>query len=909
MVRPASLLLLLLCAALIAACPPAPVTAVKPAPPLAEPKTPLAAPRADGRLPTLATPLGYALALDLDPRTTSFTGTVRIDVDVPAPTSHVVMHARALTITEAHATVEGQPPLPAKTSARLAHGAREKDELVVTFDAPLPAGRASLVLAFSAPFGDEMSGAYRASEEGRWYGFTQFESTDARRAFPCFDEPGFKVPFEVALTVPRGMIAVANTPELGHEEAGAKTTFRFAKTQPLPTYLVAFAVGELEIRELARTTKPPMRLITTKGKSALGGLALEAGSALIDALAGWFGIPYPYEKLDLVAVPELSAGAMENAGLVTFRDQLLLVDPARASVTSRRHQATVIAHELAHQWFGNLVTAAWWDDLWLNEGFANWMETRIVDQWRPAWGVRNDAVLAQLAVMDVDALASARAVRQPVVTTSDADEAFDGLTYDKGAAVLGTIEHWIGEETFRRAIHDYLANNAFKSASAATLFAALDRASGKDVTQMAATYLDRPGVPEVSAHLECDPGSRWHSELLQEPWRPLGSKVPEDEERTWVIPVCVLAQGEKKPICADLTHGAPSLVAGRRCPAWVHPNADASYYRFSMPEPELVKLAGARAQLDVPARLTLMSSAWSAVRGGKAKPGLMLKLLTAFDDETSRHGIEGVVSLLAVLDAELVEDDARAAFRRFALARLAKRKKDLGWLPKKEEAAASGDDAILRHDVLWAMGELAADDATLREADELAVRWLTDPSSIDADTASVAVGLANRRAGAERLSKLLAVASGGKTREDRLLALRSIGGFDDPALLARGLDALLTDDVRSSDVSYLIGAGYGRRASKHVTEAWVRQHWEDLRKKLPGSLGAGLVAGAGAACTKAELEDATAFYTPRAAQIEGAQRLLDQELEQAALCVALRARGASLLTRDLLNGDKKPTTK
>ena len=908
MVRPSSLLFFLLCAALVVACPPAPIAPVKPPLPAAEPKKP-PPPRADGRLPALATPLGYALALAVDPRETTFTGTVRIEVEVPAATSHVVLHGRALTITEAHAEVEGQPPRPAKPSLRLAHEAREKDELVLTFDSPLPVGRAALLLAFSAPFGDEMSGAYRATEEGRWYAFTQFESTDARRAFPCFDEPGFKVPFDVALTVPTGMIAVANTPELGHEETGARTTFRFAKTLPLPTYLVAFAVGELEIRELSRTTKPPMRLITTKGKSALGALALEAGSALIDALAGWFGIPYPYEKLDLVAVPELAAGAMENAGLVTFRDQLLLLDPARTSVASRRSQATVIAHEFAHQWFGNLVTAAWWDDLWLNEGFANWMETRIVDQWRPAWGVRNDAVLAHLGVMDVDSLASARAVRQPVVTTADADEAFDGITYDKGAAVLGTIEHWIGEETFRHAIHDYLADNAFRSATAATLFATLDRASGKDVTQMAATYLDRPGVPEISAHLECDPGSRWHMELLQEPWRPLGSKVPEDEERTWVVPVCVLAQGEKKPICVELAHGAPSLVAGRRCPAWVHPNADASYYRFSMPEPELVKLTAARAQLEVPARLTMMSSAWSAVRSGKAKPGIMLKLLTAFDDETSRHGIEGVVSLLTVLDAELVEDDARAAFRRFALARLAKRKKELGWLPKKEEAAASGDDAILRRGVLWAMGELAADDATLREADELAVRWLADPTSIDADTASVAVGLANRRAGAERLTKLLAMARDGKTREDRLLALRSIGGFDDPALLGRGLDALLTDDIRGSDVHYLIGAGYGRRASKHVTEAWVRLHWDDLRKKLPGALGVGLVAGAGAACTKTELEDATAFYTPRAAQIDGAQRLLDQELEEAALCVALRTRGAPLLTRELLNGDKKPATK
>ena len=555
----------------VAACPgPASPPPLRPPPDL-ETKTPLPPPREDGHLPALATPLAYALTFDVDPRTPTFTGTARIDIEVPAKTSYVVLHAHALTITKAHAVVDGLPSTthPARASTRVARGATASnaEELVLAFDTALPPGRASLFLTFAARFDDELSGVYRVSEGGRWYGFTQFEATDARRAFPCFDEPGFKVPFDVTLTVPTGMVAVANTAETAHDETGPKTTFRFAKTLPLPTYLVAFAFGELEIRELTRTTKPPIRLITTKGKSAMGSLGLEATSGLVDALATWFGIPYPYDKLDIVAVPELSAGAMENAGLITFRDELLLLDTARAGVASRRSQALVIAHELAHQWFGNLVTAAWWDDLWLSEGFATWMEWRIVEQWRPSYGARDDAVLSQLAVMDLDSLASARAVRQPVVTTSDANDAFDGITYEKGGAILGTIERWLGEETFQRAVREYLTSNAFQSVHADRLFSSLDRASGKDVTHMAATYLDRPGVPEVTAHLECDPGSRWHIELGQEAWRPLGTTSPEDQERSWVIPVCVLAQGEKKPICAELSQGAPSLVAGRKCPA------------------------------------------------------------------------------------------------------------------------------------------------------------------------------------------------------------------------------------------------------------------------------------------------------------------------------------------------------
>jgi alanyl aminopeptidase len=901
-------------AVLVGACPgPAALPVLRPPPPDFETKTPLPPPRDDGRLPALATPLAYALALDLDPSTPTFTGTVRIDIEVPATTSYVVLHARSLTITAAHAVVEGLPAQsrPARPSTRLAFGAKppHAEELVLAFDTALPPGRASLFLSFSAPFDDELSGVYRVSDGGRWYGFTQFEATDARRAFPCFDEPGFKVPFDVSLTVPTGMIAVANTPELAHDEAGPKTTYRFAKTLPLPTYLVAFAFGELEIRELPRTTKPPIRLITTKGKSPLGVLGLEATSGLVDALGAWFGIPYPYEKLDIVAVPEFSAGAMENAGLITFREELLLLDPARASVRSRRVQAEVVAHELAHQWFGNLVTAAWWDDLWLNEGFATWMESRIVEQWRPSYGARNDAVRSQLGVMDLDALASARAVRQPVVTTSEANEAFDGITYEKGGAVLATIERWIGEETFQRGVREYLTSNAFQSVHADRLFSSLDRASGKDVTQMASTYLDRPGVPEITAHLECDRGSRWHMELGQEPWRPLGTKAPEDPERTWFVPVCVLAQGEKKPICAELAQGAPSLVAGRKCPAWVHPNADASYYRFTMPEPELLKLAAARTQLDVPARLTTLASAWAGVRSGKLKPAVILKVLAAFDDDPSRQVVASITAILATLDSTLVEDDARAAFRKVVVARLGKRKKDLGWLPKKDEASGSGDDAILRRSVLWTMGEIAADDATLREAEEHAARWLADQTSVDSDTASVAVDLATRRAGAPHFDKLLAIVRDGKTREDRLVALKALAGFDDPALLRRSLDTLLTDDVKTADVHYLLDAGYTRRTARIITEAWVRAHWEELRKKLPGSLGAGLVTAVGMGCTKAELEERTAFYAPRAAQIDGAARSLAVAIEASSLCTELRAHGAASFTRELLNGDGKSDPK
>jgi alanyl aminopeptidase len=892
----------------LAACPaPAPVAPPRPTPSASEPATALPPPRDDGHLPALATPLHYALSFDIDPRTTTFAGSARIDVELPAKTSHVVLNGHALVISDARALV-GDVPHPARASYRAAHGARpdNAEELVLTFDPPLEAGRATLAITYSAPFDQELSGLYRVADGGNWYAFTQFEATDARRAFPCFDEPGFKVPFGVTVTVPKGMLAFANTPEQKREDAGGKTTFHFADTPPLPSYLVALAAGELEVKDLARSTKPPIRLITVKGKTAQGALALEATSGLVDALATWFGIPYPYEKLDIVAVPDFAAGAMENAGLVTFREELLLLDPARASVRARRSQALVVAHELAHQWFGDLVTAAWWDDLWLNEGFATYMEWRIVDKWKPAFGAKTDAVVDMLGVMDLDALASARAVRQPVVSTSEADEAFDGITYEKGGAVLRTIENWIGEEAFQRGVRDYLTSNAWKSVLADRLFSALDRASGKDVTQMAATYLDRAGVPEITAQIQCDHGSRWHIELGQEAWRPLGSKVPEDQERAWTIPVCVLAQGEPKPQCADLAYGAPSIVAGRRCPTWVHPNVANSYYRFALSEAETTKLGQARKDLDVAGRVSVLSNAWAAVRAGKLKPAVMLKLLPLFDDDSARQVVEQLVAVLNSMSLTLVEDAARPAFKKLVTARLAKRKKDLGWAPKKEEAGGSGDEAILRRTVLWALGELAEDDATLREADEQAVKWLADASSVDSDTAAVALDLASRRAGPERLAQLLATAKSAKNKEDRILALKAMGGFDDEKMLRRALDTTLEDEIRPHEMRYVLGAAFARRTSRYVTEAWVRARWTDLRKKLPGALGAGLIGAAGVACTKAEQEERAAFYTPRAAEIEGAKRTLAESLESASLCAELRSADASSLTRELLNaGERK----
>jgi aminopeptidase N len=909
----------LLCSAALLGCPGEPPPQ-PPNPPIAtEPPTPLPEPLASGRLPTLATPIAYALDLDIDPNKPRFSGLVRIEIEIPQKTSFIVLHGRSIDVTAARVLpARPQPEALAAVSTRMAHGGAEPEEIVLAFPKPLPPGRASLIVEYTAPFDDSLAGLYRVKDGGSSYAFTQFEPTDARRAFPCFDEPGFKVPFDITVTVPRPMIAVANAPETAHEDVGDKVRFRFARTQPLPTYLVALAVGDLEIKEATRFTKPPVRIVTTKGKSAMGDLALEAAGGIVDALANWFAIPYPYDKLDIVAVPDFRSGAMENAGLVTFREEYLLLDPARASVGARRHQALIMAHELAHQWFGDLVTAAWWNDLWLNEGMATWMEARIVDKWRPSYGTRLDAVIAAHNVMDLDGLVSARAVRQPVVSVAGAQEAFDGITYEKGAALLATIERWVGEDVFQRGVRDYLREGAFKSVESHRLLEALDRSSGKDVTRMASSYLDKPGVPEVTAHFECEPGARWHMELSSQPWRPLGSKLPEASDQSWTIPVCVRAQGEKKDVCTDLVAGAPSLVAGRgHCPTFVHPNSGSSYYRFSLSEKDFVRLAENRKDLDPAARVSLLSNAWAAVRSGALEPKAMLRILPAFDDDDTRQVIDEVATILRSMNDTVVDDAGRAPFRAFALARMAKRKKALGWLAplpstpsaKGKPAAAgtagaSGDDALVRKSVLLAMGNVVEDEATLREADEIATKWLADPTSVDPDIGAVALDLGSRRAGEARLAGLVAAAKGAKTREHRIAALRAMMGFDDARRLEEALDLTLGDEVHANEMRYMFNAVFGRRTSRPIAEAWVRSHWDALRKKLPGRLSSALVVAAGVGCSKAEADERSAFYEPRVASIEGAARGLAGALEAVSLCAAIREKGAPALTKALA-GTKK----
>ncbi|HZO13578.1 MAG TPA: M1 family metallopeptidase, partial [Polyangiaceae bacterium] len=498
--------------------------------------TGIAPPRDDGRLPDLAQPRRYRLRLDIDPAAPRFRGETIIDVVLPRATRAVVMHGSELSISRAEFVV-GADRVRADASFRKAAGAkRDAEELVLVSAAELPAGDVQIHIEYTAPLNESLRGVYRVREGGKTYVFTQFEPSDARRMFPCFDDPIYKVPFEVEVRVPKGNVVYSNAAETNRTAEEKSVVFAFAPSKPMPTYLVALAIGPLEAREGAREPVP-IRLLAVEGKSKLGEVALKTAADHLELLSEYFGRPYPYDKLDLVAVPNFGPGAMENAGLITFREELLLLDSGTTSAKARRDLAMILSHELAHQWFGNLVTMQWWDDLWLNEGFATYMETLIVDRWQPSMRAGLEMLSMSGWVMELDALDAARAVRQPVSNTYQAEEAFDAITYVKGASVLRMLHRWMGDEAFRQGVRGYMSEHAWGNARAADLFRTLSKAAKQDVASVASTFLDQPGVPLVRATLACQEGKRPVVKLTQQRYR--ARPAADDRGTSWNIPVCV----------------------------------------------------------------------------------------------------------------------------------------------------------------------------------------------------------------------------------------------------------------------------------------------------------------------------------------------------------------------------------
>src|SRR6266481_3403908 len=728
------------------------------------------------RLPAGARPTRVTAELTVDPRRDELSGVEQIELAVGQPLPILWLNADLIEITgtEPGATVIPAPPY----------------FVGLQFAQPLPAGNATVTIRWKGQLSrTDNEGAFRQQENGQWYVLTQGEPLGMRRILPSFDEPSYKIPWRITLRVPKTDAAFFNTSAVATDESGEMKVVRFAETKPLPSYLLAFGVGPFERVDAGKVkTGAPVGIVVTKGKAGWARYSALSSPKLMDILEEWFGIPYHYPKLDLIEVP-LGGGAMENPGLITFAQRINLTKPGTESPQFHRRAADVEAHEFAHLWFGDMVTNAWWDDIWLNEAFATWMTFHAVEILQPDWGAPEERAASMQRAMSADRLLSARRIRQPIYSEGDIKTAFDAITYQKGAAVIRMFEQYVGADSFRKGVQAYLRQHADGNATAKEFLAAISQASGKDVTTPFSTFLDQAGLPLVTVKVSCDAG-QGRAELSQARYVPLGAAQNPPPPQVWQIPVCLRTdQGRTCTLLTEAT-GAADLGA---CPRWVMPNAGAAgYYRTALDDAQTEKLTRSVAQLSAPERMAFFSDVAAAARAGAADLPRVFELAVALAGDKDRHVVETILPAIASVEEHgFLPEDALPKYAAYVRQTFGGRARSLGFTEKKGEPE---DARILRPKLLELVGNQGQDPQLRSEARKVADRWLADHKSTSPELASVALFLAAIDGDGAFFEKLHAAARSEKDRVERQRILAAMGDFRDPQLVERGFQIFSSDE-------------------------------------------------------------------------------------------------------------------
>ncbi len=623
-----------------------------------------------GRLTDIAAPSAYRLDLTVVPEQPRFSGHVEIDVALKQGVAKLYMHGRDLKVSRAVARVGGRTVAATWTQVDPTGVVR------LDFAQPLPAGPVTLAFDYDAPFGDSPSGMYHIKVADRWYAWTQFESIDARAAFPSFDEPGFKTPFSIAITTTPGLKTVSNAPEASVTRSGALETHRFAPTRPLPTYLVAMDTGPFVHPTAAvppdaqRAAPLPLGVLATQPQAGKLGYVTAETPRIVELLEGYFGQPFPFPKLDQIGSPEMP-GAMENAGADTYADDLIELDPG-ATVGQRQAFGMVVSHELSHQWFGDLVSPAWWDDIWLNESFANWMGYRIGDAWRPELHIGVGALDEGFRAMNTDALEVGRPIHQHIATNSEIDSAFDEITYGKGGQVVAMIAAYMGDDRFREGVRLHLSRHRYGNADTEQFFQALADA-GRDPRILAAlkSFVDQQGVPLVTFSRSAAGLTATQSRyaLLG------GSPAP----TTWTIPLCLKDGAGRR--CTLLDRTSAGVAAPPSGP--LMPNAGgAGYYRFELPEADWRALVAALPTLSAGEALAADDSLWASFRAGRAPASdLTAESRAILAHPDASVSVRGGQHLAGLRQRGVVPDEALADYRRFMIGLYGPKLRQVGFDP------------------------------------------------------------------------------------------------------------------------------------------------------------------------------------------------------------------------------------
>ncbi len=827
------------------------------------------------RLPDGARPTHYALSLTVVPGEPKAAGEIAIDVELDRPHKILWLNADSVEVKRATAGSSG-------TRVDILGGYEQFVGLA--FEPPLPAGRHRVTLTFEALQSRNSSrGIFTLEDGGAWYTMTQFEAISARRAFPCFDEPGYKTPWEITLRVPNGLLAIANT-EIVAQAKGDDgfATVRFAETRPLPTYLVAFAVGPWEFVDLGRvgSSAVPTRIVVPRGRAADARFAATAYPELYTLLESWFGLPYPFGKLDHAAIPLTVGFAMENAGLITYGAAVLLAKPGDDTPRFRRGAANVGAHEIAHQWFGDLVTPAWWDDIWLNEAFATWIAEKTVDKWNPDYEHGAARIDERAKAIDADTLESARQIREPVKSRGDIFRAFDAITYEKGATVIGMFEGWLGEEPFRRGVQRYLDSRRYGSATAQDLLEALAATSGRPVTPAFDTFLNQNGVPRLDVRLQCAADGA-KVEIAQHRLVPLGSTSA--EPRRWQIPVCL--RYDKASTCTLLTEASAAVPLQGACPAFVFANAGGrGYYVPDYGGDLLARLAAHRDALSAAEYASLLDDFRPLLRAGAVSATQAAKWVRLGAQSRDRHVVTAALDLVEFLRNTVVGDDDRPRYSAFVRQVFGPRTRALGFAPKPGE---SDDDRLVRRALLRVV---APEDPRLSaEARRLALAWVKDRRAIDPAILDVVLITAGRTADAALLDALYAEAKTTRDRVDRRTLMMALFSVDDPALAPKGMAILLDPAFDNRESWSALWRARPWNPGRRATHEYIVANFDALATSVGPESPGSWPAFAEGLCSDKDAANVAAFWTARVKNYAAVGRELNEALDAIRVCTAVRA--------------------
>ncbi len=826
------------------------------------------------RLPTSVRPDHYTLLLTPDLKKATFSGDESIDITLNQPMSSVTLNAAEIDFQKVTVNAGGKEQTAQVTLDK------DKQQATFAFPAQLDSGKATLHIAYTGILNGQLRGFYLSKTAKRNYAVTQFEPTDARRAFPSFDEPAYKATFDISLVVDKGDTAISNTNIVSDAPGpvAGEHTIHFATTPKMSTYLVAFLVGDFQCLS-GSSDGVPIRACATPDKVQYGQLALSSAEYILHYYDTYFGIKYPMPKLDMIALPDFEAGAMENFGAITYRETDLLADEKTASVGTKKNIASVVAHEMAHQWFGDMVTMEWWNNLWLNEGFATWMENKPLEAWKPEWNISQDVASGLNGTLNLDAQRVTRTIRANAETPDQINEMFDGITYGKAGAMLLMVENYLGEETFRQGVHNYLAAHIYGNATAEDFWNAQTANSHKPVDKIMESLVAQPGEPLLTFA----PTASGEVSVAQRRFFLNPKAASGDQQQTWTIPVC-FKFGVADQACELLSQQQQALKTPQA--QFLFANAGGKgYYRTAYdPKDYTTLLSNVESGLQPTERISVVGNEFALVRAGQSSVGDYLNLAAALKGDTSADVIGSVASGVRTIYNQIAaNDEERKQLSTWVRETFSPELKRVG-MPS---ASDTPEKRELRASLFGLLGEYGNDPMVIEASKHITEQFLKDPSSVDATLAQPATEIAAEHGDAQLFDALQKAFESGSNPEIQDGALRSLAFFDNPELAKRSLDYAVSGKVRNQDSIIQLAIMLQRPETRDLAWQYIQANWPKVKAQTTEMMGGALVGSSGSFCTAQRRDEVTTFFTQN--KVPAAERALKRAQDQIGDCMDLRA--------------------